>query len=203
MSFVNIKDILNGTAEAIESATVAFLDDKSLEVNPKLAALGSDGASVMVGRKTGVATRMRQRNPMMLNVHCVAHRLALAAAQAMEGVKYLQRLSNILQQLYYYYQNSAVRMAGLKEIEVILAEPQIKLKQAKSVRWLSHQRAVDAVRKTLPVWCHENIRELWCHECEIIQVISMAVYCGSPCIIHGESQYSKPANRPGCFTFMP
>ena len=24
------------------------------------------------------------------------------------------------------------------------------------------------------VWCHENIRELWCHECEIIQVISMA-----------------------------
>ncbi|XP_077870232.1 zinc finger protein 862-like, partial [Saccoglossus kowalevskii] len=114
-----------------------------------MAALGSDGASVMVGRRTGVATRLRERNPMLVNIHCVAHRLALAAAQAMNGIKYLKRFSSILQQLYYFYQNSAVQMSGLKQIEAILSEPQIKMKEAKSVRWLSHQRAVDAVRRTL------------------------------------------------------
>ncbi|VDI43215.1 Hypothetical predicted protein [Mytilus galloprovincialis] len=35
-----------------------------------LIGLGSDGASFMVGRKSGVAARLKQRNPELVNVHC-------------------------------------------------------------------------------------------------------------------------------------
>nr|XP_006811414.1 PREDICTED: zinc finger protein 862-like [Saccoglossus kowalevskii] len=108
-SFLSIADIVNGKAETIEASTVAFCEGKSLTINPNMAALGSDGASVMVGRKTGVATRLKERNSMLMNIHCVAHRLALAAAQSMDKIKHLHKVSTTLQQLYHYYQNSAVR----------------------------------------------------------------------------------------------
>ena len=38
----------------------------------------SDGASVMLGKLTGVAARIKERNKCLFITHCIAHRLALA-----------------------------------------------------------------------------------------------------------------------------
>ena len=51
---------------------------------------GSDGASVMTGVRSGISTRLKADNPYIVNIHCVAHRLALAAAQASDKVRYLK-----------------------------------------------------------------------------------------------------------------
>lgn len=40
--------------------------------------LGSDGAAVMIGKENAVAARLSQKQPSLVNIHCVAHRLALA-----------------------------------------------------------------------------------------------------------------------------
>lgn len=80
-SFLKIVDLFDGTAERIEEALQAYLTDKQLVFN-RLMGFGSDGASVMIGRRTGVATRLKQRNPYLVAIHCVAHRLALACSQA-------------------------------------------------------------------------------------------------------------------------
>ena len=53
----------------------------------KLAALGSDGASVMIGHKSGVVKRFQDDIPHLISNHCVAHRLALASAQAADEVR--------------------------------------------------------------------------------------------------------------------
>ena len=50
---------------------------------------GSDGASVMVGSKTGVATRMKAMNPFIVSRHCAAQRLALVSSQAAKEVTYM------------------------------------------------------------------------------------------------------------------
>ncbi len=42
----------------------------------KVLGFGSDGAAVMIGKRSGVSTRLRAHNPLMINIHCVAHRLA-------------------------------------------------------------------------------------------------------------------------------
>jgi len=56
------------------------------------------------------------------------HRLALAASQA--GVQYISNtFKPTLQQLFYFYENSAVRMAGLKAIEQLLHTKDLKLKK--------------------------------------------------------------------------
>ena len=147
-SFLHIGDIANGTAESIEQAILDYLQSKALQIS-KLRAFGSDGAAVMTGRLSGVAVRLKTHCPRMIAVHCVNHRLALAAAHASDSIPYL-KFKSILQSLFYFYQNSAVRMANLHSIQEILNDPVIKCKQAKDVRWLSHENAIKAIIRTLP-----------------------------------------------------
>ena len=71
-SFLCIIDIPNGTAEKIENAILQYVGDKLLQVT-KLCAFGSDEASVMTGRLSGVATRLKHYSPTMIAVHCVNH----------------------------------------------------------------------------------------------------------------------------------
>ena len=52
---------------------------------------GSDGAAVMTGKHAGAAARLKQRQPMLTSIHCIAHRLALAASQAGDGVPYIRK----------------------------------------------------------------------------------------------------------------
>ena len=90
--------------------------------------LGSDGASVMTGVRSGVSTRLKADNLYIVNIHCVAHRLALAAAQASDKVPYLKNnFNNTLNNLFYFYENSSVRLSGLNAIQAVLDNPEIKL----------------------------------------------------------------------------
>ena len=150
-SFLHIRDIhtCNGTAETIEAALLQSLTDKGLIIT-RLRGLGSDGAAVMTGRVTGVATRLKAHSPRMISVHCVNHRLALAAAHAADGIPYLQHFKSILQTLFFFYQHSAVCMASLHAIQEVLNDHSIKCKLAKDVCWHSHDMAIKAVIRTLP-----------------------------------------------------
>ena len=116
----------------------------------KLRGFGSDGARpVMSGCRSGVAKRLTDRFPKLLSIHCVNHRLALAAAHAADDIPYLIRFKATVQILFLFYQNSAVRTAGLHAIQEVLDDPVIKLKQAKDVRWLSHESAISSILCTM------------------------------------------------------
>ena len=84
------KDLFNGTAETIEAALVKYCDDRSISLR-KVMGFGSDGAAVMTGKHSGVATRLKVHNPHMVSIHCIAHRLALAAAHSADAVPYLKK----------------------------------------------------------------------------------------------------------------
>ena len=75
----------------------------------------------MIGRNSGVSTQLKALNPALINIHCICHRLALAAAQAAGEITYLNKVQEILAFL-----KSAVRTAGLKQIQELLGDPQLK-----------------------------------------------------------------------------
>ena len=125
--FFGMRDLFSGTAETIEISLVQFLQDVGLNLS-NVSSFGRDGASVMTGRQNGVATRLRRINSGIVSIHCVAHHLALAVSQASQSIPYLVHFKEILSSLFYFYHNSPVRQ-----------------KQAKDVRWLSHQAAMDAL----------------------------------------------------------
>ena len=49
-----------------------------------------DGAAVSTGTTKGVAARLKQLNPRLINFHCVCHRLALACTDSLENVSYIK-----------------------------------------------------------------------------------------------------------------
>ena len=125
-SFVAIEDLADGKAETIETAIIDITNKKSVEV-ARLRGFGSDGAPVMTGRRNGVVKMLSERFPKLISVHCVNHRLELAAAHAADDVPYLVRFKATVQ-TFLFYQNSPVRMAGLRVIQEVLNDPVIKLK---------------------------------------------------------------------------
>ena len=148
-SFISMQDICDGTANTITQAILSYLTKKSLDIE-KLRGFASDGASIMVGCRNGVATQLKRCSPSLISIHCVNHRLALAASHAADHIPYLQRFKTHLHNLFSFYQNSPVRLAGLHAIQGILNDPKIKLREAKDVRWLSHDAAITAILRTLP-----------------------------------------------------
>jgi len=98
----------------------------------------------------GNSLKAFKRTQKMISIHCVNHRLALAAAHAADNIPYLQRFKTNLRGLFTFYQNSPVHLAGLHAILKVLNDPIIKCREAKDVRWLSHQQAIKAVVRTLP-----------------------------------------------------
>ena len=48
----------------------------------KLVALGTDGASVMLGRQNGVVAKLKEGKPFVVAVHCMNHRLKLSFKDA-------------------------------------------------------------------------------------------------------------------------
>ena len=147
-AFIGMMEVSDGTAKTILAALQKLCEKENLDIENKLVAFGSDGAAIMIGSRGGVATLLKQKCP--ISNHCVAHRLALAAAQAADEVAYVKKIKAILSQLYRFYDYSAVRSAGLKHIQDVLNDPRLKLTKALDVRWLSHEKAVENLRKCLP-----------------------------------------------------
>lgn len=140
----------DGTAESIYDAITRYCETKDIPLS-KCVGFGSDGANVMTGIRSGVCARLKVDNPYLVGIHCFAYRLVLAAAQACDKVPYINNtFTKTLTNLFYFYENSAMRMSGLHSIQAILEDPEIKLKRALHVRWLSHEHACQALRRILP-----------------------------------------------------
>ncbi|XP_070533136.1 zinc finger MYM-type protein 1-like [Ptychodera flava] len=148
--FLEIIPIKDGTAVTITSAIQHWLEKNKIGIQ-KVMGFGSDGAACMVGRKGGVATLLAKENPMMISIHCIAHRLSLAVSQAAGRVNLLRdSFKPNLSELFRFYDYSGVRMAKLHDIQEILDVAQLTLKEAKDTRWLSHDLACKALFNSLP-----------------------------------------------------
>ena len=102
----------------------------------------SDGASVMLGKLTGVAARIKERNKCLFITHCIAHRLALACNSAEKKVTFCKHTENIIKSIYNFFSNSTKRTDTLRKYQEILEHPILKIKQIYEIRWLSWYEAV-------------------------------------------------------------
>ena len=87
---------------------LVYLAENSIPLS-RLVGLGRNGTAAMIGRISGVATRLKQKQPALISIHCCAHRLALAAGQAGEKVPFPSTLIFISQ----YKHSIATLMASL------------------------------------------------------------------------------------------
>ena len=107
--------------------------------------IGTDGAATMAGCHNGVVARLERITPSAIGVHCAAHRLNLALSQAGNAVPYIKKINSIIHQIFDFYDNSAVQMAGLQAIQTLLQEKG-RLIAPSATRWLSVDRSVNRLK---------------------------------------------------------
>ena len=89
----------DGKANTIVAAISDYLKEVDISLS-HVSSFGSDGAAVMIGRNSGVSTQLKALNPALISIHCICHRLALAAAQAAGEITYLNKVQEILGSLF-------------------------------------------------------------------------------------------------------
>ena len=83
---IGLIDVADGAdAENITNAIVEHLRRLKIDIF-KMFGFGSDGASVMTGKDSGVAKRLRDLvGPQLIAIHCIAHKIALSAKTVCES----------------------------------------------------------------------------------------------------------------------
>ncbi|KAJ8303281.1 hypothetical protein KUTeg_019677 [Tegillarca granosa] len=156
VSYLGNKKVTDCTAGCLKVALFEFLESKDVIKNndySSLMWLGTDGASVMVGCRNGLGVKMKtEYNNKLVQVHCVAHRLNLAASQVSTGIPYMEDYKRYIQLLYKFYSDSSVRYDKLRELQTLLHGKVKQVPEGTSVRWLSVESAVKMISITaLPI----------------------------------------------------
>ena len=131
----------------------------------------SDSASVMVGRRNSVLSRVIIQQPNVFSMGCVCHLAALCAAA---GLKKLPlSIDDLLIDVYYHFKNSSKRC---EEFSIILQEfdgiaPVWVLKHC-STRWLSLERAI---KRLLILWPAHFDREIGKSDKERVKRVAKAL----------------------------
>lgn len=79
----------------------------------KLVGFGSNGSDVMVGQN-GVVKLMQEIQPRIQSVHCLIHHLEMTYKAALKETQLYTILTDLLQNMYYFYQNSPLNKNNLK-----------------------------------------------------------------------------------------
>lgn len=170
--FIGNHVINSGTAECIIEKIKDVLSGRGV-VMARVVGLGSDGANVMVGRKAGVAQQLRQNDcPYLVNIHCGAHRTALAARDASKAVREISAYVTTINNIYTYYKKSPIRTHRLNELQSAMEEQDLlSLKQPAATRWLSLERAVKGIRANWVALVLELEEEEAVRECPVAKGI--------------------------------
>ena len=87
--FLDLVELESQSAENITKSLPQCLQTWGLDehfIQANLIAFACDGASAMLGRKSGVATRLQQMYPNLIVWYCLNHRLELAVGDTVKHV---------------------------------------------------------------------------------------------------------------------
>ncbi|KAH7421532.1 hypothetical protein KP509_13G062500 [Ceratopteris richardii] len=159
-AFVELLAVENANAKCIYDAISAFINENMLDIR-KLIAIATNGASVMIGHKTGVLSRFQESMPHIMGVHCIAHRQALAAKDGFAThpniFAFVDKVAN---KVYSWLGKSSKRHEELWKIMHEYDMLDTRALQIHSVRWLSRgqvmERLVNIMSAILHQWEHSE-----------------------------------------------
>ena len=133
---------MDGRAHTFVNSVVQQCSDLGIDLT-KMTSLATDGASVMMGHKTGVGVQMKSKHyPFSIQTHCIAHRLNLACTDSIKKEDYLVTFRDKFDSLYHFMSSSPAHVYALKQIQQVLEEPELSIKEPHSIRWLGLKTAM-------------------------------------------------------------
>lgn len=147
--FLDLVELANADAVGICAALMKSLSAHGFsdEILAKCwLGLASDGASVMLGRKGGVAALLKERFPSIIGWHCFNHRLELSVHDAVKSCTEINAFKIFMEKLYSLYSMSPKNRRYLETCASDLNVELLKIGKILDVRWVSSSfRTVKAV----------------------------------------------------------
>ncbi len=111
---------------------------------------GYDGASVMSGRHSGVAARIKAKTNHAFYVHCNAHCLNLVLVDSTKSVPESETFFSLLQKLYVYMSGSYVHQKWLSVQKEMYQGAPRELQRLSDTRWACRYQACKNIKDRLP-----------------------------------------------------
>lgn len=157
-NFLFVENILKNSTSANAETIFNILTQKIAEFGlqlQNLSSMVSDGAAVMTGARSGVATCLEEVNSEVITFHCLCHKLALASTDTTSDITYIKNTELWLRQPWKMFENSPKWMAMYMKVQLELKSVHLsdkgkkivgkKLKKACQTRWLSFHAATSAL----------------------------------------------------------
>lgn len=149
MFFLDLIELDGCQAESIVNSLLACLEKHGIDrifLDECLYGFCSDGASVMMGRTSGVFRRLKTLFPRILGWHCINHRLELSVGDAVKSCSAVNHFKSLMDKLYCLYSQSPKNVRELQQVSNELDINLQKIGRILGVRWVASSfRAVHAV----------------------------------------------------------
>ena len=109
----------------------------------KLIGWNSDGASVMLGRRNSVVSRLKAKQPNLYVIHCICHVSHLIVSDAIPCIP--SYVTSLTENLYWWFHHSAKRVAELHSFQEWLEVEGHKILKKVDTRWLSLEACVNRI----------------------------------------------------------
>ena len=103
----------DGIVDCIGTSMVQFGLENWKE---KLVGFCADGANVNLGQTNGVVAKLREDNPKLIDIHCMAHRLELALMGVLKQNKMVSLVNDTLYPVWKTYHFSLKSSRELKQV---------------------------------------------------------------------------------------
>lgn len=111
----------------------------------------TDGASVLLGKRNGVAIRLKEKYPLIFSWHCLNHRLELAVGDTLNDITATNHFKLFLDSLYTLYSRFPKNQVELKEHCKSLNKIFLKIGKVLDVRWIASSfRTISVIWKIYP-----------------------------------------------------
>lgn len=144
-TFLKLEAIESCDADGIVVGIKSALLEFGLDIK-KCVGIGTDNASVMVGRHNGVFAKLKHEIPSLILVPCVCHSLQLAISEVCKEFLPVE-LEFLVAETYNWFSRSSSRQQQYKIVYQALNDGHdpLKIVQACQTRWLSVETAVTRI----------------------------------------------------------
>jgi hypothetical protein len=146
--YLDLIEITSAKADNLAEVIIKCLDanfgEEFLKTN--WISFTADGASSMMGRKSGVAQQLKEKYPQLIIWHCSNHRLELAVGDAIKEVTGTFNFKSLMDKIYSIYQASPKNQRELNDSAEVVAILFQAIGRVLNTRWsASSERTVQAV----------------------------------------------------------